>query len=36
MKQSKGKKQPVVKPLKGRRVWEIGTALLLLAVLVAA
>ena len=34
MKQSKGKKQPVVKPLKGRRVWEIGTALLLLAVLV--
>ena len=34
MKQSKGKKQPVVKPLKGRRVWEIGAALLLLAVLV--
>ena len=33
MKQSKGKKQPVVKPLTGRRVWEIGAALLLLAVL---
>ena len=31
MKQSKGKKQPVVKPLKGRRVWEIGAALFLLA-----
>ncbi len=35
MKQSKGKKQSVAKPLKGRRrVWEIGAALLLLAVLV--
>jgi len=33
MKQSKGKKQSVAKPLKGRRrVWEIGAALLLLAV----